>query len=57
MARTLVRVLVQLISSTKERADVIRPDVESKLINFCANMGCNTTSATSGGEGATLSGS
>jgi hypothetical protein len=51
MAPTLVRVLVHLIFSTKDSANVIRTDVESELINFCANMGWNTTSATSGGEG------
>jgi hypothetical protein len=48
---TLIRLLVYLIFSTKDRADGIRPDVESQLINFWANMRWNTTSATSGGEG------
>jgi hypothetical protein len=49
MAETLVRVLVLF---DERRGQVIRPDVESESsFNFCANMGWNTTSTTSGGEG------
>ena len=52
MAQTLVRVLVHLIFSTKDRANVIRPEVESELIQFLTQTwGGNTASATSGGEG------
>jgi hypothetical protein len=39
MAQTLVRLLVHLISSTKDRANVVRPDVESKLIQFLCKHG------------------
>jgi hypothetical protein len=52
MAQTLVRLLVHLIFSTKDRANVIRPDVEGELIQFLHKHGVDTTSATSsGGEG------
>jgi hypothetical protein len=43
MAQTLVRVLVHLIFSTKDRASVIRPDVESELIQFLRRQGWDTT--------------
>jgi len=39
MAQTLVRLLVHLISSTKDRANVVRPDVESDLIQFLCKHG------------------
>jgi hypothetical protein len=39
MAQTLVRFLVRLIFSTKDRANVIRPDVESELIQFLRKHG------------------
>ena len=41
MAQTLVRVLVHLIFSTKDRADVIRPDVESELHAYLAGIANN----------------
>jgi putative transposase len=38
MAQTLVRVLVHLIFSTKDRANVILPDVESELHTYLAGI-------------------
>jgi hypothetical protein len=39
MAQTLVRVLVDLIFSTKDRTNVVRSDVESELIQFLRKHG------------------
>jgi hypothetical protein len=39
MAQTLVRVLVHLILSTKDRANLIRTKVESELIEFLRKRG------------------
>jgi putative transposase len=44
MAQTLVRVLVHLIFSTKERANIIRPDVESELHAYLAGIANNLDS-------------
>ena len=41
MAQTLVRLLVHLIFSTKERANLIRPDVESELHAYLAGIANN----------------
>jgi len=41
MAQTLVRVLVHLIFSTKDRANLIRPDVESELHTYLAGIANN----------------
>jgi hypothetical protein len=50
MAQALVRLLVHLIFSTKDRAQYGLTSRASSF-NFCANIGWNTTSATSEGEG------
>jgi hypothetical protein len=39
MAQTLARVLVHLIFFTKDRANVILPDLESELIQFLCQQG------------------
>jgi hypothetical protein len=39
MAQTLVGVLVRLIFSTKDRANGIRPEIESELIQFLSKPG------------------
>jgi hypothetical protein len=39
IAQTLVRVLVHLIFSTQDRANVIRPNVESEVIQFVRKHG------------------
>ncbi len=44
MAQTLVRVLVHLIFSTKDRAGLIRPDVESELHAYLAGIAKNLDS-------------
>jgi putative transposase len=44
MAQTLVRVLVHLIFSTKERANLVRPDVESELHSYLAGIANNLDS-------------
>lgn len=44
MAQTLVRLLVHLIFSTKERANLIRPDVESELYAYLAGIANNLDS-------------
>jgi putative transposase len=44
MAQTLVRVLVHLIFSTKDRAPVIRPDIESELHAYLAGIANNLDS-------------
>jgi putative transposase len=41
MAQTLVRVLVHLIFSTKDRAPLIGPDVESELHTYLAGIANN----------------
>jgi putative transposase len=44
MAQTLVRLLVHLIFSTKERANLIRPDLESELHAYLAGIANNLDS-------------
>ena len=44
MAQTLVRVLVHLIFSTKERANLIRPEVESELHRYLTGIANNLDS-------------
>jgi len=44
MAQTLARVLVHLIFSTKERANLIRPDVEKELHAYLAGIANNLDS-------------
>jgi REP element-mobilizing transposase RayT len=44
MAQTLVRILVHLIFSTKDRANLIRPDVESELHAYLAGIANNLDS-------------
>jgi hypothetical protein len=39
MAQALFRVLAHLIFSSKDRANLIRPDVESELIQFLRKHG------------------
>jgi REP element-mobilizing transposase RayT len=41
MAQTLVRVLVHLISSTKDRANLIQPEVEAELHAYLAGIANN----------------
>ena len=41
MAQTLVRVLVHLIFSTKERANLIQPEVEAELCAYLAGIASN----------------
>ena len=38
MAQILVRILVHLIFSTKDRCDLIRPEVESELHQYLAGI-------------------
>ena len=44
MAQTLVRVLVHVIFSTKDRANLIRPDIESELHRYLARIANNLDS-------------
>jgi len=44
MAQTLVRILVHLIFSTKDRANLIRPDVESELHTYLDGIANNLDS-------------
>ena len=44
MAQTLVRMLVHLIFSTKDRANLIRPDVERELHAYLAGIANNLDS-------------
>lgn len=44
MAQTLVRILVHSIFSTKDRASLIRPDIESELHAYLAGIAKNLDS-------------
>jgi putative transposase len=44
MAQTLVRTLVHLIFSTKDRCDLIRPEVETELHRYLAGIASNLDS-------------
>ncbi|HST20332.1 MAG TPA: transposase [Blastocatellia bacterium] len=44
MAQTLVRLLVHIIFSTKHRADLIEPEIESELFAYIAGIAKNNNS-------------
>jgi REP element-mobilizing transposase RayT len=44
MAQTLVRILVHLIFSTKDRANLIRPDIEGELHRYLTGIANNLDS-------------
>jgi putative transposase len=44
MAQTLVRILVHLIFSTKDRTNLIRPDIEGELHAYLAGIASNLDS-------------
>jgi putative transposase len=44
MAQTLVRILVHLVFSIKDRCDLIRPEIESELHRYLAGIASNLDS-------------